>query len=77
MKSWLNLVMKKSPTLLKQKGNFTELANERINEIQNLSKQTDFNNMIYYFKGLSCSRKFICFTGPIFYKNLKDDYTTL
>ena len=69
--------MKKSPTLLKQKGIFNELANERINELQNLSKQTDFNNMIYYSKSLSCSRKFICFTGPIFYKNLKDGYTTL
>ena len=29
---------------------FEELANERLGEIQNLNKQINFNNLIYYFK---------------------------
>ena len=29
---------------------FEELANKRIDEIKNLSKQIDFNNLTYYFK---------------------------
>ena len=38
-------------TLFEQKKIFEELANERIFEMQSLSKQTDFNNFVYYFKG--------------------------
>ena len=54
-----------------------ELANEKIHEIQNLSKQIDFNNLIYCFKGES-SRKIYCFKGPLnFYENIKDGYLTL
>ena len=30
-------------------------------EIQNLSKQTNFNNLIYYFKGQSGPKDFIGF----------------
>ena len=37
----------------KQKNFFEELANRRMEEIQNLSKQINFNNLIYYFKGKS------------------------
>ena len=43
---------KKSWTFLKQI--FEELANERIDEIHNLSKQIDFNNLVYYLKGIKC-----------------------
>ena len=63
---------------LKQKETFEELANKRIHEIQNLSKQIDFNNIIYYFKGESAPKNFIGLKGPLaFYKNIKDGYMTL
>ena len=46
----------------KTKRNFEVLANEKINkginEVQNLSKQTDFNNLIYYLKGESAPKSF-------------------
>ena len=68
----------KSLTLLKQKEIFEELANERIDEIQNISQQTDFNILVYYFKDKSGSKNFIGFKGPFgFYKNRKDGDTTL
>ena len=60
---------KESLTLLKQKEIFEELANKGINKIQNLSKQTDFNNSIYHLKGKSDPKHFVSFYGPIgFYK---------
>ena len=43
--------MKKSSTHSKQKKSIEELANKRLDEIQYLSKQIDFNNLTYYFKG--------------------------
>ena len=42
---------KESLLLLKQKEIFSEFSNERIKKIQDLSKQIDFNNLAYYFKG--------------------------
>ena len=30
---------------------FNELSNERIDEIHNISKEIDFNNLTYHFKG--------------------------
>ena len=60
---------KESLTFLKQKEIFEELANERMGEIQNLSKQINFNNLIYHFKGESDPKNFIGFKGPLaFYK---------
>ena len=57
-------------TILKQNEIFEELANEKIDEIQNLSKQIDFNNLIYYFQGESGPRNFI--GSPLnFCKNVK------
>ena len=38
---------KVSLTFLKQKNVFEELANERMSEIHNVSKQTNFNNLTY------------------------------
>ena len=49
---------KKSLTISKQKEIFEELANEKMGEIQNLSKQIDFNNLIHYFKSNSDPKKF-------------------
>ena len=54
-------VEKESLTILKQKEVFDEVANERMCEIQNLSKQTNFNNLIYYFKDQSGPKDFIGF----------------
>ena len=45
---------------------------------QNLSKQIDFNNLTYYFKGESAPKNFIDFKGPLdFYKNIKAGYIKL
>ena len=69
---------KESLTLSKQKEIFEELASERIYKIQNLSKQIDFNNLIYYFKSKNDTENFIGFKVPLgFYKNIKDGYTTI
>ena len=47
-------------------------------KIQNLSKQIDFNNLIYYFKDESGAKCFISFKSPIaFSKNTKDGHMTL
>ena len=65
-------------TLLKQKEIFEEPTRERIDEIQNLSKKIDFNNLVYYFKYKSGPKIFIGLKWPLgFYKNIKDSYTTL
>ena len=69
---------KESLTSLKQKEIFEEIANERIGEILNFSKQIDLNDLIYYFKGGKSPNYFISFKGPLaFYKNIKDSYVTL
>ena len=53
---------KECSTHSKQKEIFEVLANEKINkginEVQNLSKQTDFNNLIYYLEGESAPKSF-------------------
>ena len=36
--------------LLKYKNIFDELSNERIDAMYNISKQIDFQNLVYYFK---------------------------
>ena len=41
-----------------------------MDEIQDLSKKIDFNNLVYYFKKESDPKNFISFKGPLaFYKN--------
>ena len=69
---------KLSLTILKENEIFKELANERIYEIQDLSKQIDFNTLVYYFKAENVPKNVINFKGPLaFYRNIKDGYTTL
>ena len=75
---------KESLTLLKHKTNlvpknvFEEVSYETMGCIQNLSKQIDFNDLIYYFQGKSGPKNFINFKGPLgFYENKKDGYITL
>ena len=46
-------------------------------EIQNLSKQINFNNLTYFFQSNSDAKGIIGFKGPLgFYKSIKDSYTT-
>ena len=57
---------------------FEEIANERMGEIQNLSKDINCNNLTYYFKGNSNPKIIIGFKGQLgFYKNIKEGYTIL
>ena len=47
-------------------------------ELQYLSKQIDFNNLTYKYKGKTASKYFIAFKGLLgFYKNIKEVYITL
>ena len=69
---------KESSTHSKRKEIFEELANKRIDEIKNLSKQIDFNNLNHYFRSKSALKNFIGFKGPLgFYENIKEGYTIL
>ena len=62
---------KESSKHLKQQERFEELANKRMEEIQDLSKQIDFNNLTYRYKGNTASKTFIGFKGPLgFYRNM-------
>ena len=41
-------------------------------------KESDFNNLIYCYKGESASKNFVGFKGSlVFYKNIKEDHITL
>ena len=59
--------------LLKYKEIFNELSAERMGEIYNMSKQIDFNNLIYHFKSGNLNAiKFIDFRGLLhIYENIK------
>ena len=57
---------------------FEEIAIEKRDEIQDLSKQIDSNNLVYFLKGESGTKNLISFKGPLgFYRNTKDGHTTL
>ena len=49
---------------MKQKDVFQELLNERMGEIQNLTKHIDFKNLIYHFKG-KVVQKVLSVKGPL------------
>ena len=50
---------------------FEELANKKMEDIQDLSKQINFNNLTYRYKGNDNQEAFICFKGPLgFYRNI-------
>ena len=55
---------KESLTHLKQNKFFEELANKRMEEIRDLSKQIDFNILTYNYKGKTAPKKFIAFKSP-------------
>ena len=47
-------------------------------EIQNLSKRIDFNNLIYRYKGESASKTSADFKDPlVFYKSIKEGHITI
>ena len=49
-----------------------------MDEILEMSRQINFNNLIYNFKGSSPSIRFTEFGGPMYtYNQLKTDYKTL
>ena len=54
---------KESSTHSKQKENFEKLANKRMEEIQDLSKQIDFNNLTYCYNGNTAPKSFYRFKG--------------
>ena len=66
---------KESSTHSKQEI-FGELASRWMEEIQDLSKQIDFNNLTH--KGNTASNTFLGFKGPLgFCKNVKEGYITV
>ena len=71
--------MKKSLPRIQSKNKcLKNLLIRKMKEIQDLSKQNDFNNLIYRYKCINYPKAFIDFTGPLdFYKNMKEVSTTL
>ena len=61
MKFFNRFRTKKGFQHVQNKEIFDELANERMKEIQDLSKQIDFNNLTYHYKGKIASKNFIAF----------------
>ena len=60
---------KESLTHVKQK----ELANRRMEEIKDLCKQIDFNNLVYRYEGNTAPKTFIGFRDPLgFYESIKE-----
>ena len=64
---------------MKQKEIFHRLTNERCDEVQNLSRQIDFNNLTYYSKTKRTSPKlFNVFKAPLgFSRKIRDRDATL
>ena len=61
-----------------QNENFDELANERMEEIQYLGKQIDFDNLTYHYKGKNVPNKFINFKGSLgFSRSIKEGHIVL
>ena len=64
---------KESSIHLKQKQIFKELANNRMEKLQGLSKQIDFNNLTYRYKGNTAPKTIIGIKGQLgFYRNIKE-----
>ena len=52
--------------LLMQEKFLNRLLDEKMNEIQKISKEIDFNNLTYYFKSLNIAQiNFVRFRGPL------------
>ena len=47
-------------------------------EVRDLSKQNDFNNLIYHYKSENVPKNSKCFKGPLkFFNNIKESNITL
>ena len=69
---------KESSTHSKQKEIFQGLSDKRMEEIQDLSKQIDFNNFTYHCKGNTVPKTLIGFKGALnFYNSIMKSYITL
>ena len=64
-KKQIKAFQKHRKQLEKQKDILVELGNKIIDEIQNLSKQIDFNNITYYSKDKRARKFFIGFKVPL------------
>ena len=62
-----------------QKENFDRLLNEKVDEIQNISGEINYNKLVYYFTTLGiASINFVKFKGPFnAFKEIRDDDKTL
>ena len=68
---------KESSKHSEQKEMFRELANGKMDEIQDLIKEINFNNLSSTYKGNTAPKTFIGFTDPLgFNKNIKEGYVT-
>ena len=57
---------------------FEELSNKKKEQISDLSKQIDFNNLSYRYKSNTARKTFIGFKGLLgFWKNIKEGYIAL
>ena len=57
---------------------YEDIANKRVEEIQDLSKHTNFNNLTYHYKGKNDPKSFTGFKGPLsFCKSIKESNITL
>ena len=55
-----------------------KLLGEKIDEILNMSKDIDYDNLVYNFKGSTPSTNFMIFESPIYiYNQLKNGEKTL
>ena len=71
---------KSDDKLSMQKETDDRLLNEKLNEIQEVSKKVDYNNLTYYFKDpRSSSINFIKFKGlfVFFFEKIKNDDLSL
>ena len=66
---------KESSTHSKHKQIYEELSNKRIEEMQDLSKKIDFDNLTYCYKANNNPKTFIDYKGPLdSYTNIKEGY---
>ena len=60
------------------KGSLQRIANKRMEEIQDLSKQINFNNLSYHYTGKNDLKKLIGFKGLLnFNRSIKESNITL
>ena len=61
-----------------QKEAYNRLSNERIAEILEMSREIDYNNLTYHFKGSTSPISFIKFKDPFgFFNQIKSDNISL